>query len=39
MKKRKRQIRLAELEAKKIANGGVIKKGRPVTIITDEVAA
>jgi hypothetical protein len=34
-----RQIRLAELEAKKIANGGVIKRGRPVTIVTDEVAA
>jgi hypothetical protein len=33
-----RQIRLAELEAKKAANGGVVKRGRP-TKVTDEVAA
>jgi hypothetical protein len=35
-----RQIRLAELEAKKINNGGVIKRGRPAKlVVTDEVAA
>jgi hypothetical protein len=36
-----RQIRLAELEAKKAANGGVIKRGRPKMIKSDnnEIAA
>jgi hypothetical protein len=34
-----RQIRLAELEAKRVANGGVVKRGRPAVVKTDEVAA
>jgi hypothetical protein len=33
-----RQQRLAELEAKKAANGGTIKRGRPAQVKTEEVA-
>ena len=32
-----RQIRLAELEAKKALNGGVVKRGRPAMIKVKEV--
>lgn len=34
-----RQIRLAELKAKAELNGGVVKRGRPAKVVTDEVAA
>jgi hypothetical protein len=34
-----RQIRLNELEARRVANGGVIKRGRPAAVKADEVAA
>jgi len=33
-----RQIRLAELKAKAEANGGAVKRGRPVQVKGDEVA-
>jgi len=34
-----RQKRLNELAAKAELNGGVVKRGRPVKVVTDEVAA
>jgi hypothetical protein len=34
-----RQMRLNELEARRVANGGVIKRGRPAQVKADEVAA
>lgn len=34
-----RQKRIAELKAKAEANGGVVKRGRPAKVVTDETAS